>query len=90
MKVLQTNTFGRKVKRLHHTEKKKLDTAIKLILKDPFLGEVKKSDLAGIRVYKFKIQYQLMLLGYIFNSKKKTITLLAFASHENFYRDLKR
>ncbi len=90
MHILQTNTFQKKVKRLYSFEKKHLDEAVKIIIKNPLSGSQKSSDLSNLRVYKFKIKHQLMLLGYISESKSKTITLIALGSHENFYRDIKR
>lgn len=58
-------------------------------MKDPKLGEQKKGDLAFLRVYKFKMAKQLMLLGYSYQDKAIVLELIALNSHENFYRDLK-
>jgi hypothetical protein len=43
---------------------KTLDKAIKAILQNPQLGEEKKGDLAGVFVYKFKLNGQETLLAY--------------------------
>ena len=51
---------------------------------------MKVGDLAGIRVYKFKMVDQLTLLAYTFEDETVTLTLLVLGSHQNFYRDLKR
>ena len=59
-------------------------------MNDPSLGEMKVGDIAGIRVYKFKMVKQLTLLAYTFEEDIITLTLLALGSHENFYRDLKK
>jgi len=67
-----------------------LDGAIKQIIKNPSIGELKKGDLNGVQVYKFKMVNQLTLLAYDFNADKKQLILLALGSHENFYRDLKK
>ncbi len=89
IKVLnQTRTFKNAIKKLHKNQKKQLDQAIKQILADPKIGELKKGDLAGIRVYKLKIINQLTLIAYLHEPKPSAITLLAIGSHENFYRDL--
>lgn len=56
-------------------------------LQNPEIGELKKGDLAGIRVYKFYMGKQLTLLAYQYSEKK--LALLSLSSHENFYRDLK-
>jgi len=66
-----------------------LDKAVKGLMKDPKLGEQKKGDLAFLRVYKFKMAKQLMLLGYSYQDKAIVLELIALNSHENFYRDLK-
>jgi len=89
-KVLQTPTFKKSVKKLKANQKKALDTAIRRLIAKPTLGEQKKGDLAFLRVYKFKMAKQLMLLGYSFNEGTLTLELIALGSHENFYRDVKR
>ena len=65
-----------------------LEDAIEVIQNDPTLGELKVGDLAGIRVYKFNLLHQLILLAYFYDEKEQ-VTLLWFGSHENFYRELK-
>ena len=90
MKILVTNTFKRSAKRLHAKQAKLLKDAINEISNDPKIGELKLGDLAGVRVYKFHILLQLILLVYIYDDLKREITLLFFAPHENFYRDLKK
>ncbi len=90
VRILQTPTFKRVVKRLHKQQKQKLDEAVRAIAADPEIGEGKVGDLAGVRVHKFTINHQQMLLAYEFFESENTIKLLALGSHENFYRDLKR
>ena len=91
MKILQTSTFVKQVKKLQVNQKKQLDQAIIMIANNPYIGEIKKGDLRGVYVYKFKMVNQLMLLAYECNDEKEpTLLLLALGSHENFYRDLKR
>lgn len=89
MKVIQTNEFARAVKKLPTQQKSELDVAVKAIMVDPLLGEAKVADLAGVRVYKFKMNKQLTLLGYEYDGETVTLYLLKLGSHENFYRDLK-
>lgn len=89
MKVIQTNEFSRIVKKLPKQLKKELDIAVKAIMADPLLGDAKMADLAGVRVYKFKLNKQLTLLGYEYDGETVTLYLLKLGSHENFYRDLK-
>ena len=88
--VLQTPTFKKAVKKLKPIQKKELDAAIKILMVEPTLGEAKKGDLAFLRVYKFKMNKQLTLLGYSFDNGALILELMALGSHENFYRDIKR
>jgi mRNA-degrading endonuclease RelE of RelBE toxin-antitoxin system len=87
--VLQTPTFKKAVKKLKPNQKKELDTVVKEIMAKPALGEQKKGGLAFSRVYTFKMNKQLTLLGYGFDDVALTIKLMALGSHENFYRDIK-
>ena len=92
MNVLQTPMFSKQVKKLHLNQKKDLDQAIRIIITNPSVGAMKKGDLVGIQVYKFKMINQLTLLAYELNedSGELQLILLTLGSHENFYRDLKR
>ena len=86
-KLLQTPTFAKNKKKLHKNQLPELDSAIKSIYEDPYIGEQKKGDLASVFVYKCKITKQLFLIAYQFNDSE--IILLSFGSHENFYKELK-
>ncbi len=88
--ILQTPTFKKAVKKLQPNQKHDLDTAVKLLVQEPMIGEQKKGDLAVLRVHKFKMNKQLTLLGYSFNDGALTLESMALGSHENFYRDIKR
>ena len=87
--VLQTPTFKKAVKKLHQNQKKDLDKAVKELVENPLLGDQKKGDLAFLRVYKFKMNNQLTLLGYSYHDGAVTLELMVLGSHENFYRDIK-
>lgn len=89
MRLLVTPSFVRATKRLHKPQKAELDEAVRAISADPEIGEAKACDLAGVRVYKFRISNQLCLMAYRIIDKD-SLKLLTFGSHENFYRDLKR
>lgn len=89
MHILVTQTFERAVKKLHQKQKVELDEAVKAVAGDVNLGEAKVGDLAGIRVYKFRMVNQLCLLSYRVLDED-SIKLLTVGHHENFYRDLKR
>lgn len=86
--INQKPSFRRVYKKLHLQEKKVVDEAIRAIQKDPSIGEVKKGDLAGLSVYKFKSNKQEKLLAYFHDETQ--LLLINLGSHENFYRDLKK
>jgi len=90
VKILQSGIFRRRVKKLHASEKKLLDTAVRKIVCDPAIGQMKSGDLAGVQVYKYKRKTQQHLLAYRVDPAGKVLTLLALGSRENFYRDLKK
>jgi mRNA-degrading endonuclease YafQ of YafQ-DinJ toxin-antitoxin module len=90
MQVLQTRSFQKTVKKLHANQKKALDEAVRILIKNPAIGDMKTGDLDGIQVYKFKMVNQLTLLAYTYEDSSITLTLLALGTHENFYRDLKK
>ena len=86
--VTQSSVFARAYKKLHPQQKQDVDKAVEAIVLEPLAGEAKRGDLAGVYVYKFKSQSQLMLLAFEFDPKTRHLLLLG--SHENFYRELKR
>jgi mRNA-degrading endonuclease RelE of RelBE toxin-antitoxin system len=90
MNIQQTTLFARTVKKLTKQQKLHLDDAIKTIYENPMIGEAKVGDLAGVSVYKFKMDKQPVLLAYSVDDMTVTIYLLKLGSQENFYRDLKR
>jgi mRNA interferase RelE/StbE len=89
LKILITNTFKRAAKKLHKQQAAILKEVIVKISDNPILGESKVGDLVGVRVYKFRILHQLVLLAYTYKEQPEEITLLAFSTHENFYKNLK-
>jgi len=86
--VKQMPLFKKAYKKLHENEKIVVNEAIKLIIKNPSIGEEKKGDLSGVYIYKFKYKVKEFLLAYEWDSK--TRLLIALGVHENFYRDLKK
>ena len=90
MIVLTTPRFDRAVKKISPPEKKAIDQVVREIVGNPQKGEMKKGDLAGTRVYKFKFYNQQMLLAYSVSLDRNKIVLIGYGVHENFYRDLKR
>lgn len=88
LKIITTPIFAKVVRKLHAKDKKTVDDAVREILAKPTIGEVKKGDLLGVSVYKFKINKQEILLSYSVGPEE--LLLIALGTHENFYRDMKR
>jgi mRNA interferase RelE/StbE len=88
-RVTQMPRFERTKKRLPPKAQLAVDEAVRGIIADPLSGESKAGPLKGVRVVKFKVGPQLMLLAYVFNSKTNVIEVWAVGPHENFYKDLK-
>lgn len=86
--LVQVPRFVRTKKKLPPKVQVSVDDAIREIARDPFVGEAKTGPLMGMRVYKFKVGPQLMLLAYRFDAKTNTVEAWAVGPHENFYRDL--
>ncbi len=87
MKILQSRSFERKVKKISKQEKKRLDDQIQKIIDDPSIGSEKRGDLRGVYVHKFKLQTVQHLLSYRFVGEN--LELIMVGPHENYYRDLK-
>ena len=86
-------SFARLAKKLHPSDKAALDKAVMLIAKNPAAGQEKVGDLAGVFVYKFKMNKRETLLAHVQQPDKlapEEIVLQAFGPHENFYTQLKR
>ena len=93
LKALSTASFDRLVKKLHAKDKKVHDAAVLEVATNPFIGEEKRGDLAGVFVHKFKLNNQETLLAYkLLPDRKNAVefVLLSVGPHENFYVQLKR
>ncbi len=88
MKIYQSRSFEKKVKKFNEKEKYELDNEIKQIIQNPSIGTEKKGDLRGVFVHKFNLQNQLYLLSYRF-IKEESLDLIMIGTHENYYKDLK-
>ncbi len=88
--VQQTRRFSRQYKKLHDNTAADVDSAVDEVRQSPEIGERKKGDLAALRVFKFRSEGQLYLLGYTLDEGVRLIYLEAVGPHDNFYRDLKR
>jgi mRNA interferase RelE/StbE len=87
MKIYQSRSIEKKVKKFGEKEKYELDNEIKQILQNPLIGTEKKGDLRGVFVHKLNLQNQLYLLACRF-IKEESLELLMIGPHENYYRDL--
>jgi mRNA-degrading endonuclease RelE of RelBE toxin-antitoxin system len=87
MKILQSRSFERKVKKFSKQEKRRLDNQIRKIIDDPSIGSEKKGDFRGVYVHKFKLQTVQHLLSYRFVGEN--LELIMIGPHENYYIDLK-
>jgi mRNA-degrading endonuclease RelE of RelBE toxin-antitoxin system len=93
LSVTASPSFTRIAKKLHTKDKQVLDEAIQWVAANHQKGEEKKGDLAGVFIYKFKLNLQETLLAYELKpdkSKPSELVLLAVGPHENFYAALKR
>ncbi|MBU2054352.1 MAG: type II toxin-antitoxin system RelE/ParE family toxin [Proteobacteria bacterium] len=88
MRIYQSRSFEKKVKKMSKPEKDSLDREIRSIADDPSVGEEKKGDLRGVFVHKFKLNTTQYLLAY--RKVGEDLELLMIGPHENYYRDLKQ
>jgi len=79
MKIEQTPIFRRSYKKLRENQLPAVNDAIRQIVADPNVGEPKKGDLAGVLVFKFRLNDQQMLLAY--EHEEDVILLLALGVH---------
>jgi len=87
MKIKQSRSFERKVKRFKKQEKKILDKEVRKIFNNPTIRQEKKGELRGVFVHKFKIHALQYLLLYRFIGDD--LELIVIGPHENYYRNLK-
>jgi len=65
-----------------------IEDEVEKIIINPEMGESKKSDLRGFRVYKFSYMRLKFLIAYRFQESE--IVFFMIGPHENFYRELKK
>ena len=87
MKIYQSRSFEKKVKKMSKPEKQALDREVKKIAENSIIGEEKKGDLRGVFIHKFKLKTTLYLLAY--RKAGDDLELVMVGPHENYYRDLK-
>ncbi|MEA3360433.1 MAG: type II toxin-antitoxin system RelE/ParE family toxin [Thermodesulfobacteriota bacterium] len=80
--------FKKYAKRLpRHLQQVILD-AVEDVMADTEIGELKKGNLRGFKVYKFMMGHQLTLMAY--KVENDSLVLYQVGLHENFYKNLKR
>ncbi len=88
MRIYQSRSFEKKVKKMSRSEKEALDREIKRIAEDPSIGEEKKGDLKDVFAHKFKLKTTQYLFAY--RKVGGDLELVMIGPHENYYRDLKQ
>ena len=63
MKIFQSKSFEKKVKKISKNDKEELDKAIYAVIKNPEIGTEKKGDLVKIFVYKYKVKKPAILIS---------------------------
>jgi mRNA interferase RelE/StbE len=87
MRIIQSRTFEKRVRRFRKQEKTILDRQVRRIAKDPSVGQEKRGELRGVFVYKFKIHATQYLLSYRM-ADTDSLELIMIGPHENYYREL--
>ena len=90
IKVFETRRFTKALGKLSESQLVIVEDEIENIIDNPELGELKKGDLSHLRVHKFKIENQQVLLGYAWLEDRIEIYLLHLGPHENFYQQQKK
>ena len=88
MRIFQTRSFEKKVKKMSKSEKDALDREVRRIAEDSSLGEEKKGDLKDVFLHKFKLKTTQYLLAY--RKVGGDLELVMIGPHENYYRDVKQ
>ena len=87
MRIFQSRSFEKKVKKMSKPEKDALDREVKRIAEDSSLGEEKKGDLKEVFIHKFKLKTTQYPLAY--RKVGGDLELVMIGPHENYYRDFK-
>ena len=87
MRIIQSRTLERRVRRFRKQEKKVLDQQVRKLARDPSIGQEKHGELRGVFIHKFKIHATQHLLAYRM-ADADTLELIMIGPHEIYYRDL--
>ncbi|EAC2149993.1 type II toxin-antitoxin system RelE/ParE family toxin [Salmonella enterica] len=88
--VYQSRRFEKSLSKLPEALLKIVEDEIDRIIDNPLMGVQKKGDLSFLRVHKFQLNNQQVLLGYSWVEDKLELYLLSIGPHENFYTDQKK
>lgn len=89
IEVYESRRFSKALNKLPEAQLKIVEDELDKVVADPEVGELKKGDLAHLRVHKFRLNNQQALLGYSWLEERLEIYLLQLGSHENFYQKMK-
>lgn len=89
IEVFEARRFTKALSKLPKKQLSTVEDEIEKIIANPEIGQQKKGDLSHLRVHKFKVNKQELLLGYSWVDNELRLYLLSLGSHENFYTDLK-
>ena len=89
MRIVQSRSFVKRVKRFRKQEKQVLDQQVRAIVNNPKIGQEKRGELRGVFVHKFKIHTTQYLLAYRIR-ENETLEVIMIGPHENYYRDLEK
>ena len=90
IEVFESGLFSMQLKKLSANDLKVVEDEIDRVIDDPEIGEQKKGDLSYLRVHKYKLKGQLVLLGYAWKDAELQLYLLSVGPHANFYDDMKQ
>ncbi|MBO1272945.1 MULTISPECIES: type II toxin-antitoxin system RelE/ParE family toxin [Shewanella] len=87
--VYESRRFEKALAKLSQSQLMVVEDEIEKVIANPELGELKKGDLSHLRVHKFSMDNQQVLLGYSWIEDKLELYLLSIGHHENFYTKMK-
>ncbi|NJM98801.1 MAG: type II toxin-antitoxin system RelE/ParE family toxin [Phormidesmis sp. RL_2_1] len=90
MDVYQSRRFEKSLGKLNKGDLVLVEDQIDFIVEHPSCGVLKKGDLSCLRVHKFKLSGNEILLGYSWIEERVELYLLDLGTHENFYRDMQK
>ena len=90
IEVYESPVFRKALDRLPIEDVEVIEDEVDTIIDNPEIGQQKKGDLSYLRVHKFSLRGQQVLLGYNWQEERLTLHLLNIGPHENFYDRARR